>query len=433
MQSLGAEWAEAEAASCRRKNIQLAGTFRVCNRPGAGPPFPQPDCQTYNDTRMLRSKPAHGAARSPGIKAKGMKRSASVKPLLRRGRRGPGSTAGLLLLALGIAGCLAARRPALGQAQQESGDSQQPPFTLKENVHLVVVPVTVKDRQGSLIDNLTQDDFTVLEDGKARPIRYFSGETTPLSTVVLIDTGMSGVSVEAVRASLHNLDECFAPDDKEGLILFDNTLRTVADFSAPSTASAVFTQAENALPAGSGSGATVLGGPLGGPLNTLPVLNGVPGTAPSSAPRVAKRIDDALFAAVQQLHTQPPGRRRVIVILSDGVNGSDNQIHHDEVMEAMTATQVTVYAISFGSGWTSKHTDLLSRVAHETGGDIAYVQRKNGIERAFPEFTNEARNSYVLGFSPFATDGRIHDIQVRVRRRGVRTIARNRFLAIPNR
>lgn len=365
-----------------------------------------------------------------------MKGSASVKPFLRPGRRrrrGPGSTAGLLLLALSIAGCLGAGRPALGQTQQESGDSQQPPFTLKENAHLVVVPVTVKDRQGSLIDNLTQDDFTVLEDGKARPIRYFSDETTPLSAVVLIDTGMSGVSVEAVRASLHNLDECFAPDDKEGLILFDNTLRTVADFSAPSTASAVFTQAENALPAGSGSGATVLGGPLGGPLNTLPVLNGVPGTAPSSPPRVGKRIDDALFAAVQQLRTQPPGRRRVIVILSDGVNGSDNQIHHDEVMEAMTATQVTVYAISFGSGWTSKRTDLLSRVAHETGGDIAYVQRKNGIERAFPEFTNEARNSYVLGFSPFATDGRIHDIQVRVRRRGVRTIARNRFLAIPNR
>ena len=330
-----------------------------------------------------------------------------------------------------VTGFLLTLVPALGGAQQDADGTQQPGFTLKENVHLVIVPVTVKDKHDALVDDLTQDDFTILEDGHRRPIRYFSSETTPLSAVILIDTGMAGVSVDAVRNGLRNLDQFFTPDDEEALIFFDNTIRTVADFSNKSAD--VLAAAAKALPQGTGSGASVLGGPLGGPLNTPPVINGVPGTAPSSAPRVEKRIDDAIFAAVQQLRTRPIGRRRVVVILSDGANGSDNQIRRGEVLEALAATQVTVYALSFGSGWATPRLDLLARFARDTGGDIAYVQRRGGLDRAFPELTNEARNSYVLGFAPFSNDARFHEIRVRVRGHGVHLIARNRFLSIPTR
>ena len=121
----------------------------------------------------------------------------------------------------------------------------------------------------------------------------------------------------------------------------------------------------------------------------------------------------------------------MVVVLSDGANGSDNQIPHDDVMEALAASDVTVYAVSFGSGWAMKRRDLLGRVARETGGDIAYVQRRKGLDRAFPELTSEARNSYVLGFPPLAADGKFHEIEVRVARPRVRLIARNRFLSPP--
>ena len=383
---------------------------------------------------MRRSKPAHGVALNPSGRANGADGIDSGKPSFQFASE---KSAGMLLRVLAlaaVAGFIGGGLPSLNRAQQDSDDSQQPTFTLKENVHLVIAPVTVKDRQGALIDDLVQDDFTVLEDRHPRPIRYFSNETTPLSAVILIDTGMSGLAVDAVRNGLRNMDESFAPNDEEALILFDNTLRNIADFSTPGGASAVLRAAENALPAGTGSAAAAGGGPLGGPLNTLPVINGVPGSAPSSAPRVAKRIDDALFAAIQQLRGRPLLKsRRVILILSDGVNGSDNQIHHSEVMEALAVSQVTVYAVSFGSGWAAKRTDLLARTAYETGGDIAYVQRKSHLDREVPELTNQARNSYVLGFEPVSADGRFHQIQVRVRRRGARTIARNRFLSIPNR
>jgi len=318
---------------------------------------------------------------------------------------------------------------ALTSADTQAGASQQKPdFAVKANVHLVIVPVTVKDHHGTLVDDLRQDDFKVFEDGNERPIQYFSNETTPLSAVILVDTGMSALSLDAVRSGLRTLSDAFAPDDEQALILFDNDVRPIADFT---TQGDLVMAAEKALPRGTGAGPSILGGPLGNP----PVINGVPvdrpGTAPRLAARVDKHIDDALYAAVQELRARPLGRRRVVVILSDGVNGSDNKIPHDEVMEALAASQVTVYAVSFGSGWAVKRGDLLARVSRETGGDIAYVQRRNSLDRAFPELTNEARNSYVLGFPPLSADGKFHEIDVRVRCPGLRWIARNRFLSIP--
>src|SRR5271157_392889 len=61
-----------------------------------------------------------------------------------------------------------------------SAAGQQPPVqpprarvTFTANANLVIVDVTVKDKSGKAIDNLTQNDFTVLEDGKPQKISVF--------------------------------------------------------------------------------------------------------------------------------------------------------------------------------------------------------------------------------------------------------------------
>jgi hypothetical protein len=76
-----------------------------------------------------------------------------------------------------------------------------------------------------------------------------------------------------------------------------------------------------------------------------------------------------------------------------------------------------------------KRVDLLARVTRETGGDIAYAQRSAALERVFFGLTGEARNSYVLGFAPASADGSFHEIQVRVARSGVRSMARSSFFS----
>jgi VWFA-related protein len=341
-----------------------------------------------------------------------------------------------LLLASVIAMVLIDRvRPTVQALAQDDSDQEQssepkPDFTIQKNVRLVIVPVIVKDRQGALVPDLAQDDFKVREDKHARPIKYFSNQTAPLSALILIDTGMSELSVDTVRSDLGILSYAFAPDDEQALILFDNNIRLIQDFTPQSDL--VVEAAKKALPAGTGAGPSILGGPLGRPPDISGVSVDRPGSVPvQQAPRLAKRIDDALYAAAQRLRARPAGRRRLVVILSDGANGSDNEIPHHEVMQTLAASEVSVYAVSFGSGWAVKRRDLLARVARETGGDIAYVQRRKGLDRALPELTNEARNSYVLGFPPRAADGKFHEIEVRVTRPGVRLIARSRFFAPP--
>ncbi len=59
-------------------------------------------------------------------------------------------------------------------AQQPPGtQSEDGVYTLPENTHLVLMDVTVADKQGHLVAGLTKDDFKLLEDGQPQTIKFF--------------------------------------------------------------------------------------------------------------------------------------------------------------------------------------------------------------------------------------------------------------------
>src|ERR1700720_5066456 len=79
---------------------------------------------------------------------------------------------------------------------QKPDDSQQPTETLKVNVNVVQLFFNVKDKHGTLIPNLTKDDFEVFEDGKPQTIKYFTAESNlPLTLGILIDSSGSQQNV----------------------------------------------------------------------------------------------------------------------------------------------------------------------------------------------------------------------------------------------
>src|SRR5579862_1595463 len=84
------------------------------------------------------------------------------------------SRALLALVAL-AAGAQQAPRP---PAAQPTGTV--PKFTGSAN--LVIVDVTVKDKAGKIIDNLTQNDFTVLEDGRPQKVEIFEHQQLSMET-----------------------------------------------------------------------------------------------------------------------------------------------------------------------------------------------------------------------------------------------------------
>jgi hypothetical protein len=70
---------------------------------------------------------------------------------------------------------------------QKIGAQEDRTHELKVPVDLVVVPVTVEDKEGKLVSGLGQADFEIFEDGVVQKLSYFSVEPSPLSVAFLID------------------------------------------------------------------------------------------------------------------------------------------------------------------------------------------------------------------------------------------------------
>ena len=64
--------------------------------------------------------------------------------------------------------------PGPQQPGKTAEDQTSPPFILKSERNLVLVRVVVRDAKGNLVDNLTQQDFRIFDDGKPQPITDFS-------------------------------------------------------------------------------------------------------------------------------------------------------------------------------------------------------------------------------------------------------------------
>ena len=83
---------------------------------------------------------------------------------------------------------LAGALPTLAQTQDPK--PQDPKYSAGVNV--VNVLATVRDKQGKIVHDLTQDEFTIQEDGHPQSIRYFSQQSDlPLTLGLLIDTSGS--------------------------------------------------------------------------------------------------------------------------------------------------------------------------------------------------------------------------------------------------
>ena len=77
-----------------------------------------------------------------------------------------------------------------GGAGLSPGSGRDELFTLTKNVNFVVVPVTVKDGSGHLVEGLSRQNFRVLEDGVEQRMTFFTSDPFPLTAVVVIDLGI---------------------------------------------------------------------------------------------------------------------------------------------------------------------------------------------------------------------------------------------------
>ncbi|MGZ4818833.1 MAG: hypothetical protein ACXVZJ_09410, partial [Terriglobales bacterium] len=104
-------------------------------------------------------------------------------------------------------------------------------FTLTKNVNFVVVPVTVKDGSGHLVEGLSRQDFRVLEDGVEQRMTYFTSDPFPLTAAGVVDLGIPEIEFRKVRETLPALVGAFGQFDEVGLYTFGTSVQKVQDFT----------------------------------------------------------------------------------------------------------------------------------------------------------------------------------------------------------
>ena len=111
-----------------------------------------------------------------------------------------------------------------------------PTTTLSVDVKVVNLPVTVRDKHGKIVTNLSKDSFGLEEDGKPQTIRYFNQENNlPLTVGLLVDTSLSERdNLDKERAASRTfLDQMITrPTDRAFVIHFDRQVELLQDLTA---------------------------------------------------------------------------------------------------------------------------------------------------------------------------------------------------------
>jgi len=305
------------------------------------------------------------------------------------------------------------------------------------NVNLVVLPVTVK-KNGVLVPDLHRDEFRVFEDNVEQSIDFFTAEAFPLSIVVLIDNDLKSKDAEQVDSSLRAVVAGMSLSDEAFVCRFDQYFHPGKGF----------TNDQDKLLAElkriSLDSEPSVGAP--GPATTNgPTINGhsAIGDSPNIAPgvinikgRSTKALDDAVYNAAQLLKDRGRDRRKMIILISDGINGTRANVNtYDNTVKDLLRYNVSVYSIGVGNSYFDRKFSRLENYAHDTAGDIFFAAKANAMEDLYARVTEQARNQYTLAYTPRGTDRakEYHDIEVRVKREGVKIQTRDRYYssAIP--
>ncbi len=71
----------------------------------------------------------------------------------------------------------------------------------------------------------------------------------------------------------------------------------------------------------------------------------------------------------------------------------------------------------------------LKKLAEDTGGGFFLLKKTTELSETFTRVAQELHSQYVLGFSPETLDGRIHKLDVRVKKAGMNARARKTYVA----
>jgi len=273
--------------------------------------------------------------------------------------------------------------------------------TFRTGIDLATFAVTVVDRKGEYLTNLSLEDFEILEDGQKQAIKYFARGTDvengpEMHVGLLFDT--SGSMTEDIKLS------------RSAAIKFLNTLSEAKDMT----------------------------------LVDFDTEVRVAKYGQKDFPRMVERIrgrkpdgETALYDAmgVYLDGASEDEGRKILVLYTDG-GDTHSTISFGDLMTLIRASDVTVYSVGFlehSRGRIEERAHLM-QIAEATGGQAFFPSTMKDIEASYDKVVAQIRAQYSLAYTSTNTkqDGAWRKVEIRVTRpdlKGSKILARRGYFA----
>ena len=275
---------------------------------------------------------------------------------------------------------------------------------IRVTTQTVPLYVTVTDRDRRLVPGLVQEDFEVYDNGKLQTLTNFYNEPQPITAVVMLDTsGSMTLAIDFVKQAAEQFLIRLLPDDKAKIGAFNDKLEVHPEPGLP------FTSNRDQL------------------IRLMKDLDfGYP-----------TRLFDAVDYSIEQL--QGVQGRKVVVVFTDGEDTS-SRIGSGDVLDRARLEEVMVYSVGLENEYFDGQRRVrtspdrgLRRLSDETGGGffVLKFKEKDALGSTFTRVAQELHAQYVLGFTPETLDGKVHELEVKVKRPGMTPRARKSYVASP--
>src|SRR4029077_13854921 len=265
---------------------------------------------------------------------------------------------------LALLGSALLLRIAAAEAQQTPPPpaKSQPETTLKLDVKLVNVFVTVTDAHGSPIAGLTKENFTLKEDEHEQKIAIFDKESAlPLSIALALDTSLS---------TRHDL-----PLEQASAKRFAHAIVRPVDAMSVYSFSEVVREATPGYTA-----------------DLRRIDQGIDHVHLGASTAVY----DAVYVASRSLDKRKG--RKVLVLITDGED-VDSKVEYKEALRAAQEAEALIYSIiivpieaSAGREIGGEHA--LIQLSDDTGGKYYYATSSTQLDDAFRKISDELRTQY---------------------------------------
>ena len=282
----------------------------------------------------------------------------------------------LLLTAFAFSPLSSSTAPVAANPQDNGQDQDD---VVRVSTDLVVLNITVLDKNGKFVTGLKRGEFQVSEDGVEQKVAAFSAEETPFAAAILLDTsGSMETRLTLGRSAAIRFLDGLRSQDVASVYSFDTKIEQWGDFS---------------------------------PGRDLPPrVYGL-------KTRTMTALNDAVVRAADDLAKREE-KRRAIVVLSDG-GENYSRASADKALDRASLAAATIYGVNMSEPGPKRDMTgigILRNLAEKSGG--RYIDTPGGVELrdSFAAIAEELGHQYTISYRPTnrARDGKWRKVEVKL-------------------